>query len=127
MKHEEETPTEKKSAGGMTELARRILLTGLGAIFMTEESLRKNLGDLKIPKDALGGLLDSVVRQKDDLLELVAAELSKFLSKIKVHEELQKALSGLQLHVDAKLNFGKKHGSPPSEAKVSVHRPQHKS
>jgi hypothetical protein len=119
MSHDPDDSSTKKSAGGMTDMARRILLTGLGAIFMTEESLRKGLGELKIPKDAMGGLLNTLLKQKDDLLGIVANELGRFLSKIKVHEELQKALAGLQLHVDAKLNFDKKSGPTPAP-KISI-------
>lgn len=105
-----------KKSGGMTEVARRILLTGLGAIFMTEEGIRKSLGDMKMPKEAMGYVLDTILKQKDEMLGLVGNELSKFLSKIKVHEEVQKALSGLQLHLDAKLTFDNK--------KVQAHHPK---
>lgn len=119
MTHDSENDSPKKSSGGMTDMARRILLTGLGAIFMTEEGMRKTLGDMKIPKHAMGALLNTLLKQKDDLLEIVAGELGKFLSKIKVHEELQKALAGLQVHVDAKLNFDrKKHSGSP--VKISL-------
>ncbi len=114
-----EEPTERKSQSGMTDMARKILLTGLGAIFMTEETIRKMLGDLKIPKDAMGYFLDTAVRQKDEMLGLIAAELSKFLSKVKVHEELQKALSGLQMHVDAKLSFDRKNKTAISSPHVT--------
>jgi len=110
----------EKKGGGMTDVARRILLTGLGAIFMTEESIRKALGDMKMPKDAVGYVLDTVLKQKDELLGLVASELSKFFSKIKVHEEVQKALSGLQLHLDAKLTFDQKKAHPVSPPKISI-------
>jgi len=116
-----EKPSEKKS-GGMAEVARRILLTGLGAIFMTEETVRKSLGDMKLPKDAMGYLVDTVLKQKDEMLGLVASELSKFFSKIRVHEEVQKALSGLQLHLDAKLTFDKKKAHPVVPPKISVKR-----
>ena len=116
----------KKKSGGMTEVARRILLTGLGAIFMTEEGIRKSLGDMKLPKDAVGYVLDTVLKQKDELLGLVASELSKFFSKVKVHEEVQKALSGLQLHLDAKLTFDQKKVHPVSPPKISVKKnPSH--
>ncbi len=101
---DDDTKSEKKS-GGMTEIARKVLLTGLGAIFMTEEGIRRTLGDLKIPKDAISALLETVKRQKNDVLSAVATELGNFLSKVKVHEELRKALTGLQLHLDAKLTF----------------------
>jgi hypothetical protein len=120
MKHDDEIDSEKKSSGGMTEMARRILLTGLGAIFMTPDTVRKVVGDLKLPKDAMGYFLDTAVRQKDEVLGLLATELSKFLSKIKVHEELQKAFAGLQVHVDAKFNFDQKNKAPSSSPKVVI-------
>lgn len=112
----------EKKTGGMTEVARRILLTGLGAIFMTEEGIRKAVGDMKLPKDAVGYVLDTVLKQKDELLSMVASELGKFFSKVKVHEEVQKALSGLQLHLDAKLTFDQKKVHPVSTPKITVKR-----
>ena len=125
MSSDDEKYFEKKT-GGMTEVARRILLTGLGAIFMTEEGIRKALGDMKLPKDAVGYVMDTVLKQKDELLGMVASELSKFFSKVKVHEEVQKALSGLQLHLDAKLTFDQKKVHPISSPKISVKKhPSH--
>lgn len=112
----DEEKSRKKSGGGLPDVAKRILLTGLGAIFMTEEGIRKSLGDIKMPKEAMGYVLDTILKQKDEMLSLVGNELSKFLSKIKVHEEVQKALSGLQLHLDAKLTFDNK--------KVQAHQPK---
>ncbi len=98
--------------------AKKALLTSLGAIFMTEESIRNAFGDMKLPKEAMGFVLDQAKKQKDDLVSAVAAEVSKFFSKIKVHEEIQKALSHLNVHVDARLSFTPK-GKPVSN-KVEV-------
>jgi len=111
--------SDKKSSG-MTDVARRILLTGLGAIFMTEEGIRRNLGDLKLPKDAMAYVLDTILKHKDELLGLVGQELGKFFSKIKVHEELAKALAGLQVHLDAKLTFDRKSPHGGGAMKVSI-------
>jgi len=113
-----EDSENKKPSGGMTELARKILLTGVGAVFMTEETIRKTLGDLKLPKDAVGSVVDSLKKQKDEVLQLVAQELSSFFSRVKVHEELQKALKGMQIHLDAKISFDQAKES--STAKVEI-------
>ncbi len=122
MLDDDEAEAEKleKKTGGMTDLARRILLTGLGAIFMTEEGIRKSLGDLKVPKDAMAFLLETVRKQKDEILGTVAIELSKFFSKVKVHEEIQKALAGLQLHLDAKLTFDQHKKSADQTPKLTA-------
>jgi len=102
----------------MTDLARKILLTGVGAIFMTPETVKKTLSDLKLPTDAVSTLVDTVKKQKDEVLDLVAVELSNFFTKVKVHEELQRALKGMEIHLDAKISFDKK--SPSPQAKVTV-------
>ena len=97
---------ENEGKGGLlSEMARKVFLTGLGAIFMTEESIRSALGEVKLPKDAMGFVLDQAKKQKNDLVAVVASEFANFLSKLKVHEEIQKALTKLQIHVDAKLSF----------------------
>ncbi len=111
---------QEKKGPSMTDLARRILLTGLGAVSMTEEGIRKSLGDMKIPKDAVTYLIETFKKQKDDILQLVGNEVTNFLSKIKVHEEIQKALSGLQLHVDAKINFDRKSRTGGTGSKLSI-------
>lgn len=105
---EENPESKEKKTTNVSDLARKILLTGVGAIFMTEETVRKTLSDLKVPTDAVGTLMDTLRKQKDEVMKLIAKELSQFLSKIKVHEELQKALSGMQMHLDVKVNFSKR-------------------
>jgi len=120
MSFNDDEKSDKKLPGGMTDLARRILLTGLGAIFMTEEGIRKSLGDMKVPKDAMSFLIDTMRKQKDEALGLIATELSRFFSKVRVHEELQKALAGLQLHLDAKLTFDRHKKSSDPAPKITA-------
>lgn len=123
---DDEEESTKKSSGSMTDLAKKVLLTGLGAIFMTEEGIRKTLGDLKVPKDAMGYVLDTMRKHKDEILSTVAGELGRFLSKVKVHEELRKALSGLQVHLDAKLTFDQGKKDSESTAKLDVKKVSHR-
>lgn len=97
-----------------SEMAKKAVLAGIGAIFMTEESIRNAFTEMKLPKEAMSFLLDQVKKQKDDLMSSFGSEVSKFLAKVNVHEEVQKALSRLQMHIDAKITFSPK-GSPASE------------
>lgn len=120
MKANPPNSSETKPSGGMTDLARKILLTGVGAIFMTEETIRKTLSDWKVPSEAVGSLVESMKKQKDEVLRVVASQLSDFFSHVKVHEEIQKALQGIQLHLDAKISFNKK--NHPSHAKLTVRK-----
>ena len=112
---------ESDGKGGiLSEMARKLFLTGLGAIFVTEESIRSALTELKLPKDAMGYMVDQAKKQKNDLIAVVASELSNFLSKLKVHEEIQKALSKLQIHIDAKLSFSPQGKAFAKEVEIDV-------
>lgn len=113
-----ENESDLKESGGVVDLARKILLTGVGAIFMGEETVRKSLSDLKLPTDTVGSLLESLKKQKDEITHLIAEEVRGFLTKIRVHEELQKALKGMQIHVDAKISFDQKTGKAKSSVSV---------
>lgn len=108
------TAGQSPKGGLLSEIARKVFLTGLGAIFMTEESIRNALGEMKLPKEAMGYVLDQARKQKNDLISAVAEEFSNFFSKIKVHEEIQKALSKLQVHIDARLSFSPR-GKPQTD------------
>ncbi len=90
------------------ELAKKIFLTGLGAIFMTEEMIRKTISDLKIPRELASGVLDAAKKHKDDFIAALAKEVAGFLAHIKIHEEVQRALDGMDMHVEAKIHFKKK-------------------
>jgi hypothetical protein len=117
-KEKKQEPESKGSTLG--DIARKVFLTGLGAVFMTEESIRGVLSEMKLPKEAVGYVFDQAKKQKDDLIFAVAGEVSKFFSKINVHEEIQKALSALQVHIDARLSFSPKGKSASNKVKVEV-------
>jgi len=58
-KEEDDLPPEdvKKLSGLVPDIVRRAVLTGVGALFMTEEGIRNLVGDMKMPKDALAFLM----------------------------------------------------------------------
>lgn len=121
MAHKNKKQPESAGKGGLlSEMARKVFLTGLGAIFMTEESIRSALGEIKLPKDAMGFVVDQAKKQKDDLIAAVANEFSNFFAKVKVHEEIQKALTKLQIHIDAKLSFSPSGKAVPREINIDV-------
>jgi hypothetical protein len=86
---------------------------------MTEESIRNAISEMKLPKEAMGYVFDQAKKQKDDLISAVAGEVSKFFAKVNVHEEIQKALSALQVHIDARLSFSPK-GKQSVSNKVKI-------
>lgn len=86
---------------------RKILTTGVGAALMTESGLRSALSDIK--------LRDYLARQaskgKEELTKVLVSEIKRFLEHIDLHEEIQKALSGMTLEVNASVRLA------PSDSK----------
>ena len=49
------------------EMLRKVMSVGLGAAFMTEESIRRAATELKLPKEVLTTLLQGASHSKEDL------------------------------------------------------------
>ena len=52
----DELPTASPLFGVVPELMRKAAFAGLGALFMTEEGLRRTAAQIPLPKEALAGL-----------------------------------------------------------------------
>jgi hypothetical protein len=107
MSDEEKTATrnEDSHAKLIPETVRKALVTGLGALFMTEESLRHLVQEMRLPKEAVGYLLKHADQAKDQLLETVSKEIRAFLDSVNLAEELQKVLSSVVLEVKTEIRL----------------------
>jgi hypothetical protein len=66
----------------MGDTLKKILATGVSAAFMTEESIRKIVSDLHLPKETLNLLLQGAARSKEELMNRVSREVISIISKI---------------------------------------------
>jgi hypothetical protein len=76
---------------------RKILTTGVGAALMTEEGIRSALADIKLREY----LSRQALKGKEELTKVVASELKRFLEHVNLHEEIEKALSGMKIQIQA--------------------------
>ena len=101
----------KKDLSSWGDLAKKVVYAGLGSAAMAREAM----SNTQWQKDLVGGLLSAVERRKEDLMEMMAHEVSKFLGKINVSEEISKALHGLVINLNASIDFKKgKKGMHPT-------------
>jgi hypothetical protein len=96
------------AAGGaagrvVPEFVRKVAVAGLGALFMTEEGLRSLAGQLKLPKEVLGYLLQQAEKTKDDVGRIASEEIRRFLQSDKLRREFITLLS--QMTVEVKAEF----------------------
>ena len=87
------------------EVVRRAFLTGLGAVFLTEDSVRRAVTDLSLPKDAVDAVIDRLGHSKDQVVETISRELRAFLDRIDVGAEVQKLLTSLTFEIKTEIRF----------------------
>ncbi len=100
-----EAPPATPLFGVVPELMRKAALAGLGALFMTEEGLRRTAAQIPLPKEALAGLLAQAERTKDDVTRVLAEELRRFLHSETLKRELSQVFAGMSLEVNARIRL----------------------
>jgi len=107
----------KKLSGIVPDIVRRAVLTGVGALFMTEEGIRNLVGDMKMPKDALAFLIAQADKTRTEVARVVTHEVRRFLESETLRREIWKLLNGVTLEVNATIQL-KPSGDAALKAKV---------
>lgn len=107
----------KKLSGLVPDIVRRAVLTGVGALFMTEEGIRNMVGELKLPKDALAFLLAQADKTRGEVARVMTQELRRFLESDTLRREIWKLLTSVTLELNASIQL-KPSGEPGFKAKV---------
>jgi hypothetical protein len=107
----------KKLSGLVPDIVRRAVLTGVGALFMTEEGIRNLVGEMKLPKDALAFLLAQAEKTRTEVARVVTQETRRFLESETLRRELWKVLTSVTLEVNATVQL-KPSGEPGIKAKL---------
>src|SRR6202453_229416 len=81
------------------EIIKRVMSVGLGAAFMTEESIRNTLGDIKLPKEVLTTILQGASRSKEDFLNKIGNETIKLISNIDFVKEASRFVEAHKFHI----------------------------
>ena len=106
----------KRLSGLVPDIVRRAVLTGVGALFMTEEGIRNLVGEMKLPKDALAFLLAQADKTRSEVARVVTQEMRRFLESDTLRRELWKLLTSVTLEVNATVQL-KPSGEPGFKAK----------
>jgi hypothetical protein len=87
------------------EIVKKTFAAGLGALFTTEEGVRRLAKDLSLPKDVAGYLANTAGDAKDELLRLIAREVREFLETVNLSEEVSKMLTMLSFEIKTEIRF----------------------
>ncbi|MCU1279670.1 MAG: hypothetical protein JWM53_3216 [bacterium] len=104
---EEGEPRDKRGRleGFIPDIVKRTFYAGLGAVFTTEEGIRKIASDLKLPKDVANYLIQQAASSKDELFRVVGKEMRGFLETVNISGELQKLLTSLSFEIKTEIRF----------------------
>ncbi len=104
----DEEPEERKRSrleGIIPDIVKRTFYAGLGAVFTTEEGIRKLASEFHLPKDITNYLIQQAASSKDELFRVVAKELRGFLQDVNISGELQKLLTSLSFEIKTEIRF----------------------
>lgn len=91
--------------GFVPDFVRRMAWAGLGAVFMSEEGIRRLAGQLKLPKEAINYLLSQAEKTKDEVGRVVSDEVRKLLQSERLRDELLKMVAGMTIEVRAEIKL----------------------
>lgn len=111
---------DNAGASKVSDWVKKTLLTGVGAVFMTEEGIRNAMTDMKLPKNVIASAVAQADKTKQEISAMIANEVRHFLERIKVEDIIQKAMIGQTLEIKATIKFGK----PKKKAafKAAIHK-----
>ena len=85
------------------ELVKKTFAAGMGAVFSTEESIRRVASE-RLPELA-GYVASSADGAKDKVFEVIARETREFLSTLNLTDEITKLLTTLSFEIKTEVRF----------------------
>ena len=104
---------ESDPRGRWGDMARKIMGVGLGAAFMTEESIRGALGGMNLPKEVLANIVGQANRSKEDFMNKLGNETIRLLAKIDFVKEASRFVEEHKFRINAEIEIVKKDASVP--------------
>ena len=92
----------------VAEIVRRLMVTGLGAAFLTEEAVCSQLSELKLPKDVLNMVLQGANKSKEELVNRIGNETMRLISKIDIVKEVARFAETHKFKINAEIEILKK-------------------
>lgn len=110
------------TVGFVADVVRKAVLTGVGALFLTEEGARKVAREWKLPKDLATYLVSQASGARDEVLRVVAQELRRLLDSETFRREILKSIENMTVEIHAEMRLKASEGEPSSPVRVKVKR-----
>lgn len=105
---------ENEKRESLQDIIKRVVSVGVGAAFMTEESVRSLLHDLPLPKDIISGLVQNAKGVKEDFAQSLREEFKKYLTHLDTESLINYIVENFDVEVNASFSFKRKDGQSTS-------------
>jgi hypothetical protein len=102
------------------EMVRKAVITGLGALFMTEEGVRALVKELKLPKEIVGFITSQADRTKTEVTRIIGDEIRRFFESAQLRQEFVKLLSTMTIEIRADVRL-RPDGEHAVEPEIKLH------
>lgn len=106
-----------KATGRAIDLIKKAITVGVGAAFLTEESLRAMVSELKLPKELIQGLLSNANQSKNEFLQKLSSDvLERIQSRVDLPALVQEVLEKNEIELSVRIKFHPKKKDEKSDA-----------
>jgi hypothetical protein len=99
---------------------KKLFAAGLSAAFLTEESVRSYLQDVKLPKEVLKLFLEGAAKSKEQLMNRVGNEVISIIQKIDFVKEASRFVETHKFRVSAEIEVIKKEKTDEGSTSYSL-------
>ena len=116
----DEVPGGPGTVGFVADVVRKAVLTGVGALFLTEEGARKVAREWKLPKDLATYLVSQASSARDEVLRVLGQELRRLLDSETFRKEILKSVENMtvEIHAEMRLKQAEEGPTPPVRVRV---------
>ena len=118
MSDDDSRSPEENFQAGVTDSIRKAVFGGISSLFMNEESIKGQLGEL--PRDALNYLVGQTEKTRHEFVNIVTREFKEFLANVDWSKELPKILEGMNIEVTANIRLRRADGEPAVDLKTRI-------
>jgi hypothetical protein len=104
-----------RSRSGISEIMKKALFASIGAVFMTEESVRTYISDAKLPREIRNFILQNTTQAKEQFFGYLSKELTDIVMRSDLPNVLRRFLSDHTIEIEAKIRF-RSNGAPETAA-----------
>ena len=92
----------------LPDMVKKLVLTGIGGVMLTEEAVRKILSELNLSKDIAALVLAQTNKAKAEVVKVVSNELRNQIKEIDLHNEINDILKDTKVRIQMEIDFESK-------------------